>query len=151
MSANPDYETTNVPKQEWRKQFHNLVSSQKFDGIIMTVIILNMVQMAVLHEGQSEAFSGVLDFSNYIFTAIFIVEASLKFVAFGKSYFNNAWNKFDFFVVFSSILDLMMGFMGDSSFGMLSMGPQLARVLRVLRVTRILRLAGKAEGLQAIL
>jgi len=33
----------------------------------------------------------------------------------------------------------------------LSIGPQLARVMRVLRVTRILRLAGKAEGLQAIL
>lgn len=107
--------------------------------------------MAVLHEGQSEAFTGVLDFSNYIFTTIFIIEACLKLVAFGRSYFNNAWNKFDFFVVVSSILDLLMSFIGDDSMGMLAMGPQLARVLRVLRVTRILRLAGKAEGLQAIL
>jgi hypothetical protein len=110
-----------------------------------------MVQMAVLHEGQSEAFSGVLDFANYIFTAIFIVEAGLKLVAFGRSYFNNSWNKFDFFVVVSSIFDLLLGFVGEGSMGVLSMAPQLARVLRVLRVTRILRLAGKAEGLQAIL
>ena len=33
----------------------------------------------------------------------------------------------------------------------LSAGPQLARVMRVLRVTRVIRLAGKAEGLQAII
>jgi hypothetical protein len=103
--------------------------------------------MAVLHEGQSESFTKMLDFSNYIFTAIFIVEASLKLVAFGRTYFKNAWNKFDFFVVVSSILDLVMSFIGDSSLEFLAMGPQLARVLRVLRVTRILRLAGKAEGL----
>lgn len=89
----------------------------------------------------------MLDFTNYIFTVFFIIEASLKLVAFGKTYFNNAWNKFDFFVVVSSILDLLMGMIGDNSLGMLAMGPQLARVLRVLRVTRILRLAGKAEGL----
>ena len=31
------------------------------------------------------------------------------------------------------------------------MAPQLARVLRVLRVSRVLRLAGKNEGLQALL
>ena len=117
----------------------------------MIAILLNMVQMAVLHEGQSEGFTGILDFANYIFTVIFIVEACLKLVAFGKSYFNNAWNKFDFFVVVSSILDLLIGLVAEGSVGILAMGPQLARVLRVLRVTRILRLAGKAEGLQAIL
>jgi voltage-dependent calcium channel T type alpha-1I len=90
----------------------------------------------------------VLDFANYIFTTIFIVEAGLKLVAFGKSYFNNAWNKFDFFVVFSSIIDLLMSFVGPGGgTGILAKAPQLARVLRVLRVTRILRLAGKAEGL----
>lgn len=72
-------------------------------------------------------------------------------IAFGKSYFKNAWNKFDFFVVVSSILDLLMGLVGDSQLEFMATGPQLARVLRVLRVTRILRLAGKAEGLQAIL
>jgi hypothetical protein len=33
----------------------------------------------------------------------------------------------------------------------LTFGPQIARVMRVLRVTRVLRLAGKAEGLQAII
>jgi hypothetical protein len=71
-------------------------------------------------------------------------------VAYGKKYFNNSWNKFDFFVVVSSILDIMLSFMGEG-LEFLSIGPQLARVMRVLRVTRILRLAGKAEGLQAIL
>ena len=45
----------------------------------------------------------------------------------------------------------MLENMDSSNFDWLSAAPTLARVMRVLRVTRVLRLAGKAEGLQAII
>mmetsp|Transcript_7183 Transcript_7183/g.12108 ORF Transcript_7183/g.12108 Transcript_7183/m.12108 type:complete len:1503 (-) Transcript_7183:75-4583(-) len=151
LTASPEYESTNVPKSERRKKFHRLVSSPEFDVIIMTCILLNMLQMACLHENMSGSFEQFLRFTNYIFTTVFIVEGYLKLVAFGKSYFYNSWNRFDFFVVISSIFDLLLEQMENSSLDFLSVGPQLARVMRVLRVTRVLRLAGKAEGLQAIL
>ena len=68
------------------------------------------------------------------------------------TYFNNAWNKFDFFVVSASIGDVFLeAFDFSGSGGFLSIAPKVARVMRVLRVTRILRLAGKAKSLQAIL
>lgn len=51
LSSEPDYETTNVPTQEWRKKFHILVSSEKFEGFIMVVIMLNIVQMGVYQDG----------------------------------------------------------------------------------------------------
>ena len=34
-----------------------------------------------------------------IFNYIFIFEAVCKAIAFGDSYFNYGWNKFDFFIV----------------------------------------------------
>ena len=92
--------------------------------------------------------------SNHFFTVIFLVEAVLKFIAFGMTYFNNAWNKFDFFVVSASIMDVFLDVIlkdGVPAGGFLSVAPKIARVMRVLRVTRILRLAGKAKSLQAIL
>ena len=91
-----------------------------------------------------------IESTNWIFTIIFISEATLKLIAYGRKYFNNSWNQFDFFVVTASIFDILLSFVGEG-IEFLSIGPQLARVMRVLRVTRILRLAGKAEGLQAIL
>ena len=147
LSAAPDYETTNVPKQQWRRKFHTLVSSSRFESTIMGVIMVNMIQMGSLHEGQSKEFAAVLDVTNYIFTAIFFVEAVLKLIAYGKSYFNNSWNKFDFFVVIASLFDVVMNVLGESSFSWLSSAPQIARVMRVLRVARIVRLAGKAKNL----
>lgn len=119
--------------------------------IIMSCIVLNMIQMACFYEGMSTGIASILDFSNYIFTAIFIIEAMCKIIAFGGSYLKNAWNKFDFFVVISSIFDIVLGALDQDTIELLQVGPQLARVMRVLRVTRVLRLAGKAEGLQAII
>jgi hypothetical protein len=47
-----------------------------------------------------------MDMTNLVFTAIFIVEACVKLFAFRWSYFGTSWNKFDFFVVISSIVDI---------------------------------------------
>ena len=49
-----------------------------------------------------------MQISNYIFTAIFIAEAVLKIFVFHWAYFKTGWNKFDFFVVLSSIFDIIM-------------------------------------------
>jgi len=54
--------------------------------------MLNMVQMALLWEGNTQGQLLMLVYSNYVFTVVFLVEAILKFVAFGFTYFNNSWN-----------------------------------------------------------
>lgn len=89
--------------------------------------------------------------SNYVFSGVFIIEATLKLIAFGASYFENGWNKFDFFVVTASILDITMDIIGSSALAGLAFMPSLARVFRVLRVTRLFKLAGSLKGLQAII
>ena len=80
----------------------------------MGVIILNIVQMGIISDGMSHELTSIIESSNWLFTAIFIIEAALKLIAYGKKYFSNSWNKFDFFVVASSILDILLGFMGDN-------------------------------------
>ena len=115
--------------------------------------------MALDHEGASPNMISFLKITNYIFTAVFFIECVLKLYVYRRPYFKTGWNKFDFFVVASSLIDLALeislptpeGGQEDSSSQILSVGPQLARVLRVLRVSRVLRLAGKAKGLQALL
>ena len=62
--------------------------------------------MAMTHEGSSKTVDNFMDITNLIFTTCFICEAILKLFAFGWSYFGTSWNKFDFFVVVASILDI---------------------------------------------
>ena len=75
----------------------------------------------------------------------------MKLIAFGSSYFENGWNKFDFFVVVASIFDITLEIMGGTTFQGIAFMPSLARVFRVLRVTRLFKLAGSLKGLQAII
>lgn len=86
-----------------------------------------------------------------MFTIVFLVEGILKFIAFGLSYFNNSWNKFDFFIVAASIFDVILELSPTSSGGGAESFLKIAKVLRILRVARVVRLMGKAKSLQAIL
>lgn len=137
-----------------------MIQTNAFEMSIMACIVLNMLQMALDHEGRSESMVVFLQMTNYFFTGIFLFEAVVKLYVFRLAYFKTAWNKFDFFVVCSSLIDLGLEFAipepegGNSDEGssqILTVGPQLARVLRVLRVSRVLRLAGKYKGLQSLL
>lgn len=73
--------------------------------------------------------------------------------AFSYRYFETTWNKFDFFIVVTSLIDIAIEFAsaGQEQNEALSVGPQVARLLRVLRVTRVVRLAKRQKGLQALM
>jgi hypothetical protein len=107
--------------------------------------------MACSYDGMPDYWKRLLKYSNYIFSGIFLIECVLKLFVYRQSYFYTTWNKFDFFVVCASIVDVLLDFVSGPKFKALSVVPQLSRVLRVLRVSRVLRLAGKNEGLQALL
>lgn len=77
----------------------------------MAVIILNTIFLAADRHDQSYDESRILRFGNYVFLAIYIIEAGLKITAFGPTtYFRNNWNRFDFIIVILGILEL--GFEG---------------------------------------
>jgi len=151
IKAECPHDISNKPTTPIRIRVWRLVNSNQFDIFIMATIIANIVQMAVSYQGQPMWYTQILEGINYIFTVIFLVEATLKIIAYGWSYFGTGWNKFDFFVVCSSLLDIVMDQMDAEDMQTLAVGPQLAKILRVLRVTRVLRLAGKNEGLQALM
>ena len=46
---------------------------------------------------------------------MFIFEAILKMIAYGSTYFSDAWNKFDFFVVMASIFDVVLSLMDPAA------------------------------------
>ena len=65
-----------------------------------------------------------MEIINLIFTAIFALEAFLKIIALGFSnYIKNNWNKFDFFVVVSSLIDIILSFTDSDGGNMLRIGP----------------------------
>jgi len=58
----------------------------------------------------------VLNVINYVFMAIFTIECVLKLIALQKFYFKVAWNIFDFTVVVTTLVILVIGFFDIGDF-----------------------------------
>lgn len=152
IRAEPNFNSRTVPAQyNWRKPIHQFVTSMPFEIFISVIIILNMLQMAMLYSGESNDYSLSLDIINYIFTGIFAIEMILKMIGFSNNYWYDSWNIFDFFIVLSSFVEIIVASVVTNSVKMLRIGPQLLRVLRVLRVSRLLRLVKKYKRLQDVM
>lgn len=88
----------------------------------------------------------MIEIVNFVFMAIFTVEAIIKLYALGRRYFKDSWNCFDFVVVIGSLLALIVKLIPDSG---IDLGMQ-ATMIRILRVLRVLRIVKRAVKLQII-
>ncbi|XP_062604353.1 sodium channel protein para-like isoform X2 [Saccostrea cucullata] len=119
--------------QIWRK-FQNMIALVIFDPFaelfVMFIIAMNTLFMAIDRHNKSKHLEDVLDYGNYFFFSIFVLEAVLKIVALGPlKYITNRWNSFDFIVVVCSSLEFV--FVDISGFS----------ILRSFRLFRIFKLA----------
>jgi len=124
MICNEKPEIVKIPKDPIRKFCYDLIKEESnFSNFIMACIILNIFTMAAIFEGMSDSYSGILEKINYFFTGAFALECALKITALGFSYFGSSWNKFDFFVVSASFLDIVMANMSANSLKVIRVGP----------------------------
>lgn len=149
VKAKPESKTSQIPKNSVRRALYMISKSKIFELVIMVVILVNMLILA--YAEASNEYSQVIEYLNMICTFIFIMEALIKILGLGPSYFKAGWNCFDFFIVSTSIIDLAIEYSGSTGNPILRQGPQLIRVIRVLRVSRLLRLIKSLESLQKLI
>ncbi|XP_046574320.1 sodium channel protein 1 brain-like [Haliotis rubra] len=117
-----------IPLLRTEGMVYAFISDPLFDLFITLSIILNTIIMALEQHGQSEQMNVLIKVANYVFTAIFILEAVLKLYALNKYYFKSGWNIFDLIIVIASIIDL--GFEEVD-------GLSVFRTFRLLRVFKL--------------
>lgn len=87
----------------------------------------------------------VLERINLVYITLFTLEAVIKLLAYGKRYWSNSWNIFDFTVVALSWIGQIIQLVLPQ----LRTGPILS-VLRMLRVIRVLRIVKHAKALRVM-
>ncbi|XP_053109024.1 voltage-dependent T-type calcium channel subunit alpha-1I isoform X4 [Hemicordylus capensis] len=141
------------PQNRFRILCQTIIAHKLFDYIVLAFIFLNCITIA-LERPQIEQRSTeriFLTVSNYIFTAIFVAEMTLKIVSLGlyfgeQAYLRSSWNILDGFLVFVSIIDIVVSV--ASAGGAKILG--VLRVLRLLRTLRPLRVISRAPGLKLV-
>ena len=85
----------------------------------------------------------MLKTSNTFFIVFFVCEGSMKLIAYGfKYYWYINWNKFDFIVVFLSLLVV-----DESWLEKLGINPSALRIIRVMRLFRLIKVSDSLRSL----
>ena len=126
---------------------YDLSENQKFEVVITIIILLNMVQMSMEHDGATDEFNHAMFIANLVFTVIYTFEAVLKIIGTRRFYFYKSWNIFDFVIVVFAWLGIIIDKITVNSV----IDPSILRSFRVFRVARILRIIQMAKGIRRLL
>jgi len=143
------------PPDGIQRRTYDFVISRRFEIFITVIIVVNVLFMAIEHNNQPSWLTDMFTAFNYVFTVIFFFEMVLKIIGFGFQRYlcsnveviASSWNRFDFFLVWTSFAGLYF----DNAGGDLGVDPTMLRVLRVFRIARIMKLLKQAKGLKALL
>ncbi|XP_028411372.1 sodium/hydrogen exchanger 10-like isoform X2 [Dendronephthya gigantea] len=130
------------PDSPIRRRLYYIATNFWFDTTVNVLIIINMIPIALeLSVDEDVSYYIVLRVLNYIFCTIYVSEAVIKCVAFGRRYFTDYWNLLDFLIVIFSLVDIVIDMATNGATGSFSPAIlRVARVFRILRMGRLLRL-----------
>ncbi|XP_049576538.1 voltage-dependent T-type calcium channel subunit alpha-1I [Syngnathus scovelli] len=133
-----------------RLAIHTLCTSHYLDLVITFIICINVITMSLEHYSQPQSLETALKYCNYFFTSTFVIEATLKLVAFGfRRFFKDRWNQLDLAIVLLSVMGITLEEIEINA--SLPINPTIIRIMRVLRIARVLKLLKMATGMRALL
>ncbi|CAF1590287.1 unnamed protein product [Rotaria sp. Silwood1] len=134
----------------WRKRLHDICVSKYFDLIIAAITGIYVVTISFEFYLMPVILDRFLEYCNYVFTIIFLLEFILKIVALGPSYyFQDKWNLLDSFLLLALIADIVLENMMSGN--IFSINASLIRVVRVVRIARVLKLLKMVKGIRSLL
>ncbi len=123
------------PPGHWRERLRAWVESPLFQNTVIAVICVNGVTLGLETSDRLVEWSrGAIPLINQTILAFFVVEITLRLVAWGPRFFRGPWNVFDFSIVAVSLIP----------------GGETYAVLRALRILRLLRLLSQVGRLRVI-
>lgn len=109
-----------------RRKCFRIVDSRRFERIVCTAVLIDSLLMATQYHDEPEWKRQALAASQAVFAALYLLEACMKIIAYGISYFRSARNLFDLAIVVLALLSTV-------SFYTTQFIPNLTS-LRVLRI-----------------
>lgn len=130
----------------FRQSMRHLVRNRSFDNGILLCIMISSMALALEEPGASPELLEILDYMDYGFTIVFLIEMTLKIAVLNfywgasNAYLKDPWNVLDFCVVCASVLSRLMD--GDKY--------QWVKSFRVLRALRPLRVIQRVPELKMV-
>uniref|UniRef100_A0A8D0DQY6 Cyclic nucleotide-binding domain-containing protein n=1 Tax=Salvator merianae TaxID=96440 RepID=A0A8D0DQY6_SALMN len=120
---------------------HQIVFMEEFEYISCMITYLNSPPIILQFiPSISVDFFHQLKLCNYYFLCLYVIEATLKILAMGRTYIHHHWNKFDLMVIILGIADVLITNL-TKSFGPSYSAIKIFRIFRLLRIMRLIKLS----------
>ena len=155
LSAHPSFKHRALnllsPVNPFRRVCAYIADSAAFESVILATILLSCTVLA-LDTPRRANLHYTLSLISLTTSWVFVVEAIIKICAHGfveheGSYLRDPWNRVDFAIVLTSVLDMVLVWQSNSA---TSSAFGLLKIFRVLRAFRPLRLIRRLEGLKVV-
>ena len=114
-----------------------------FENFITLCIIMSSALGASSSFGDSEEKIRICGYMNLVFAAFFTIELVLKLLALRRRYFDEHWNRFDFAIVCSTNVGILVEVFVKHA------GPVIA-IIRLARICRLFRLVKNVKKLRTL-
>ena len=134
------------PEGIFRSKCYDFVmpgTNPSFEKAIMLLIVIGSICTAMTGFGDSDRKTTILEIISIGLTLIFFAETTIKLTAHQKKYFQDGWNIFDFIVVCSTVVGLILTII----FPNLS---SITSIIRLCRVGRLFRLIKSVKSLRIL-
>nr|AMD09816.1 sodium channel alpha subunit [Acartia hudsonica] len=129
-----------------RVKTYRLIENKYFETAVIAMILLSSLALAAedIYLNDRPVLQDVLYYMDKIFTVIFFMEMSVKWLALGfVKYFTNAWCWLDFVIVMVSLINFTATLLGAG-------GIQAFKTMRTLRALRPLRAMSRMQGMRIV-
>ncbi|KAA6415257.1 MAG: voltage-gated ion channel superfamily [Trebouxia sp. A1-2] len=100
-----------------RRVARRIVDDPWFNRFVMSIVLVNIVIMALYHADMSDGFADALETTNLVLTILFTIEMVIKHAALGiLGYWSNGFNALDGIIVIASLVDLGLQYSGITTF-----------------------------------
>ena len=123
-------------KNQRRSLLHCIAVDESFSMFIMVCILLNTLSMASKEYLQDQSWDVMRKQVDYIFAAIFTLEAGIKLGGHKMKYFQEGWNVFDFVIVVGSDTTIVVEWLLGVEIGALAQAARAFRMCRMARLTK---------------
>merc|ERR1740128_633795 len=123
-----------------------LIENKYFETAVIAMILISSLALAAedCYLQERPVLQDVLYYMDKIFTVIFTMEMSVKWLALGfAKYFTNAWCWLDFVIVMVSLINFTATLLGAG-------GIQAFKTMRTLRALRPLRAMSRMQGMRVV-
>lgn len=152
VESKPDFQYNRPPAQKIRRFFFYVFMHWSVKLLFNIFIMLDILALSAYYDSSHLDYRDNLDLIHLLFNLFFLTEFVLKLYGKGfNGYFHDVWNRFEFFIVLTIIIDISVFALYQELFLSINYLVRIVRGLRSLKILRLLKTFYKVKSVQKLL